>query len=63
VPFRQVTLPAVQLPLQHACPLAPQLPQLPELHSPPMSVHVVPEATQKSSAQQPPPLHVPAAQQ
>jgi hypothetical protein len=30
VPFRQVTLPAVQLPWQQGCPFAPQLPQLPE---------------------------------
>jgi hypothetical protein len=63
VPFWHTTLPAVQLPLQQGCPLPPQLPQLPDLQSPPMSGHVEPEATQKSSAQHPPPLHVPAAQQ
>jgi hypothetical protein len=60
-----VTLPAVQVPWQQACPRAPQLPQLPFLQTPPPTsdVHIEPEAAHSSSAQQPPLLHVRAAQQ
>jgi hypothetical protein len=37
----QTVLPEVQvLPAQHACPCAPQVPQLPLAHVPPMVGHV-----------------------
>jgi len=47
---------------QHACPWAPQLPQLPLEHVPVKTGHVWLLATQTSFTQQPPLAHVVAAQ-
>lgn len=51
------------LPAQHGCPEAPQLPQLPLEQVPVKMGHAWPPETQVLFTQQPPLLHVVAAQQ
>jgi hypothetical protein len=55
-PLLQMTLPAVQLPLQQGWPAAPQVPQAPAvvaLQVPPRLPQVLPDATQVPRTQQP----------
>ena len=56
VPETQESVTSVHQPLQHDCPCAPQLPQLPFEQVPPAAVQAVPLATQVPlRSQQPPP--------